>query len=96
MESMSVRPEQVTVLAGEIDRGANGIQNELDQLDSQVKTLIGQWDGAAQQSYHVAQTEWNKSLTAIRELLTQFAGKTREISSQYVDSDNRSARHFDF
>ncbi|MFT8636939.1 MAG: WXG100 family type VII secretion target [Pseudoclavibacter sp.] len=96
MESFAVTPEQVNSLSAEIARGADGIRNELETLDSQVKQLIGSWDGAAQQSYHVAQVEWNKSLSEIQQLLQTISQKTAEISSTYVSSDNSSAKRFSF
>jgi WXG100 family type VII secretion target len=94
MESMSVRPEQVTALSEKIRGGAGGIKNELDNLDKEVKGLIGAWDGEAKEAYSVAQVEWNKSLTALQELLGTIATKTQEISSAYTQSDKSSAGLF--
>lgn len=96
MESFAVTPEQVNQLSAEIRNGATGIKGELDQLDNQVKQLISQWDGAAQQAYHQAQLQWSKSLTEIQQLLDNIATKTQEISSQYVQSDKSSAGRFGF
>ena len=54
VSSFSVRPEQVDVLSADIANDAKGIAQELDNLDTQVKSLIEQWDGAAREAYHQA------------------------------------------
>ncbi|MGN8026714.1 WXG100 family type VII secretion target [Microbacterium sp. 22242] len=94
MQSMSVRPESVTQLSGEIRRGAGGIRTELDKLESEVTKLRGSWSGAAQQAYDEAQRKWTRSLTELQQLLEQIATKTQEMSHEYVSRDNSSAKRF--
>lgn len=94
MQSMSVNPAQVSALAGQIRTGSTGIKTELDTLESEVGKLRASWDGEAQVAYDTAQREWNKSLVALQELLTQIASKTDEISQQYLKSDQTSASRF--
>jgi len=94
MESMSVRPEQVTALSENIRTGANGIRSELEQLDQKVSTLRGQWGGEAQVSYDEAQRKWNASLAELQQLLEKIARSTQEISSGYTNTDNKAAQRF--
>lgn len=94
MQSMSVRPEQVTALAGQIRGGSQGIRAELDRLESEIGKLRSAWGGEAQQSYDQAQVKWNKSLAELQQLLQQIAGKTEEMASQYVQKDKSSAGRF--
>ncbi len=94
MQSMSVRPEQVTALAGEIRSGATNIKSQLDNLEQKVSTLRSQWSGEAQASYDQAQRAWTASLTELQQLLGQIAGKTEEISSGYLHTDAKAASRF--
>jgi WXG100 family type VII secretion target len=94
MQSMSVRPEQVTALSGQIRTGAQGIKSQLETLESEVGKLRASWDGSAQQAYDHAQREWTKSLVALNELLEQISRKTEEISQGYVSQDHSSAGRF--
>lgn len=94
MESMSVRPEQVTALSGQIRNGANGIRSELDQLDQKVGQLREAWGGEAQVAYDEAQRRWTQSLAELQQLLAQIASKTDEISQGYVNTDNQAAKRF--
>lgn len=94
MKSMSVKPEQVTTLSGQIRNGATGIRTQLDDLDKEVSILRASWDGEAQVSYDQAQREWNKSLVALQELLSQIASKTEEIAQGYTQGDQSSSKRF--
>lgn len=94
MESMSVRPEQVTALAGSIRTGATGIRNELDELDKKVSRLRANWSGEAQTSYDEAQRRWNASIAELQQLLAQISTKTQEISNSYVNTDSQAAKRF--
>ena len=94
MQSMSVRPEQVTALSGSIRTGANGIRSELEELESKVGKLRAAWSGEAQASYDEAQRRWNKSLAELQQLLAQIATKTEEISNSYVNTDGQAAKRF--
>lgn len=94
MSSISVRPEQVIALAGQIRNGASGIRSRLDELESEVGSLRAKWDGEAQQSYDLAQAQWNQSLTRLNDLLQQIAGKTEEIAQGYVSTDKSAAGRF--
>ena len=90
----SVRPEQVDVLSADIANDAKGIAQELDNLDTQVKSLIEQWDGAAREAYHQAQRDCNGKLQEMNQILGQISQATSQIAQQYVESDARSAGRF--
>lgn len=94
MESMSVRPEQVTSLSESIRGGATGIRNELNELENKVSTLRGQWGGEAQTSYDAAQRKWDASIGELQQLLEQIARSTQEISQGYTSTDNKAAQRF--
>lgn len=94
MESMRVRPEQVTMLAGQIRGGSQGIRGELDRLESEVGKLRSAWGGEAQLAYDQAQQRWTRSLAEMQQLLSLIANKTEEISGTYVQRDQSSAQRF--
>jgi WXG100 family type VII secretion target len=91
---MSVRPEQVIALAGQIRTGAAGIRTRLEELEAEVGTLRSSWDGEAQAAYDQAQAKWTQSLARLNELLQQIAGKTEEIAQGYVSTDKSAAGRF--
>lgn len=91
---MSVRPEQVIALSGQIRVGANGIKSQLEQLESEVGKLRSSWNGEAQTAYDEAQRKWTQSLTALNTLLEQISAKTEEMSQGYVSTDKSAAGRF--
>jgi WXG100 family type VII secretion target len=94
MQSMSVRPEQVVALAGQIRNGAAGIKSQLEQLESEVGKLRASWNGEAQTSYDEAQRKWTQSLGNLNALLEQISSKTEQISQGYVSTDKSAAGRF--
>ncbi|MBT1174546.1 WXG100 family type VII secretion target [Bifidobacterium sp. LC6] len=94
MSAISVRPQMVESLSADIANDAKGIAQELDNLQNEVKTLIGEWDGSAQEAYHRAQQDWTTKLQEMNQILGQISQVTSEIAQQYVESDNRSAARF--
>lgn len=92
--SFSVRPEQVQALSQSIGQGANGIQQELDELDGKVQQLIGSWDGEAKEAYYQAQRDWNQKLAEIRDILSRISTATSNIATQYDDTDRKAATYF--
>jgi len=94
MQSMSVSPDRVIALSGQIRTGANGIKSQLDDLDAQVSKLRAAWSGSAQEAYDDAQRKWTQSLTELNTLLQQISSKTEEIAGHYTQSDNSSAGRF--
>ncbi|WP_441881243.1 WXG100 family type VII secretion target [Microbacterium sp.] len=94
MQSMSVRPEQVSLLAGQIRTGSRNINTQLENLDTAVGKLRASWDGEAKEAYQQAQAGWTASLSEMRELLAQIADKTEAIAAQYLSTDQASKRRF--
>lgn len=94
MQSMSVRPEQVTLLAGQIRNGAKGIRDELDTLGQKVSKLRAAWGGEAQNSYDEAQRRWERQVSELQQLLERIAGKTEEVAQGYSTTDAQAAKRF--
>jgi len=94
MQSISVRPEQVIALSGQIRNGASGIRTRLEELESEVGSLRAKWDGEAQVAYDTAQAQWNQSINRLNELLQQIAAKTEEIAQGYTQTDKSAAGRF--
>lgn len=94
MQSFGVNTAQVSMLSGEIRKGANDIRSDLDNLDQKIGVLRSRWGGEAQASYDEAQRRWNQSLAEMQSVLEQIASKTQEISEGYTATDTNAAKRF--
>ncbi|RSX47174.1 WXG100 family type VII secretion target [Bifidobacterium castoris] len=92
--SISVKPAQVQTLAQDIMTDSRGIDAKFEELEGQVRTLIGQWDGEAREAYYDAQRKWNARLQEMNQILAKISNATTQIAQQYVDTDNRAAGFF--
>jgi 6 kDa early secretory antigenic target len=94
MGSMSVQTDAVVALAEQIRGGAKGINEQLQQLDSEVAKLRAQWSGQSQEAYDQAQRKWNESLTEMNTLLGQIADTTERIAQGYAYTDQKGVDRF--
>ena len=92
--SFSVNPAQVQTLAECIRHGADGIRQQLEDLDNKVSRLKQQWDGSAKEAYAQAQQNWNRNLAEVEQILGNIATATSEISNGYSTSDQHAAGFF--
>lgn len=94
MQSMSVKPAQLSGLASSLLSNSRGIGGALDHLDKEVGTLRAAWDGDAQRAYDIAQAKWTVSLNEMNTLLARVANSADQMAAQYAAQDRRSAGRF--
>jgi WXG100 family type VII secretion target len=80
--------------SGSADLGsdANYIQQVLDDFDAQVRTLVANWDGDAQQAYQVAKAEWSQAMTSMRNTLNTISQMLAATSEEFQNIDRRGAQ----
>ncbi len=94
MDSMSVDTGRVSQLSNDIRMNSGQLRDHLEGLERTMNTLRSQWTGEAQAAYDEAQRKWNTQLGEMQQLLERIAGKTEEISSGYLSTDNNAAKRF--
>ena len=94
VDSYSVKTAEVQRLSGDMISHSNKISSALDGLEAKVSTLLGQWSGEAQSTYHEAQRKWDKAAAEMQQILTTIGQKTSEIANTYDASDKRAAGRF--
>ncbi|MDR2453054.1 MAG: WXG100 family type VII secretion target [Bifidobacteriaceae bacterium] len=91
---MSVRTGQVTALSESLRSRASRILTILENLETQINTLQGSWDGQAREAYQRAQAQWTQEAHRLQQLADQIASTTASISSGYSTFDARAASQF--
>lgn len=70
------------------------IEGRLDQLEGELAPLRSGWGGTAQESYVVAQRQWDTAMAEMVMLLREFAVVVDEANQAYRSADQRGARRF--
>jgi WXG100 family type VII secretion target len=94
MAAISVTPEQLQEISGQLTSGAGEVDSILAQLASYVSPLQGDWVGQAQQQFEALWTEWQNSARGLHEALTGIAMLTRQAGSAYETNEQGIAATF--
>jgi WXG100 family type VII secretion target len=92
--SFSVQTGQVSQYGGELQSESQAIRATLDDLEAQIRTLLGEWSGEAQGAYNTAQTKWDQQFAEMQGILTKIAAATQEIAQGYSTTDSKAAGYF--
>jgi WXG100 family type VII secretion target len=94
MAAISVTPEQLQTISGQLTNGASEVESLLSQLAGYVSPLQGDWIGQAQQQFEGLWTEWQNSANGIHEALTGIAALTAQAAVRYDTNESDIAATF--
>jgi ESAT-6 family protein len=92
--AISVTPEQLHTIAGQLTSGASEVESLLGQLASYVSPLQGDWVGQAQQQFESLWAEWQQSARGLHEALTGIATLTKSAATNYETNEQGIASSF--
>lgn len=77
---------------GEADfqRTYTALQSEIEQLESQLNTNLGEWIGAAQAAYHQAQAQWHAAMTNMQEVIQQLSRVIGQANENYQQAESQN------
>lgn len=77
-------------------RAANQkIQTNLDDLESQLKTDLGEnWTGAAQAAYAQSKAKWDAAIAAMNAVLPRIQATVNAAQAAYQQTDTTNAHLF--
>jgi WXG100 family type VII secretion target len=94
MADLKVSPAALSAASAALKQESQRIEAALAGLEQEVNRLRGNWDGAAQVAYDVAQREWSTTFAHMKSVLASIADATEQIGENYVETDHRSAKLF--
>lgn len=80
--------------SSDLATGANNIQSALDSMDADLRLLLTQWDGEAQEAYQVAKQQWTEGMNGMREVLAQISQFVEQANQGYRSVDASNAARF--
>jgi WXG100 family type VII secretion target len=94
MAAISVTPEQLQQIAGQLSSGAGEVESILATLAGYVAPLQGEWVGQAQQQFEALWAEWQTSARGLHEALTGIATLTQQAGARYESNEQGIAASF--
>lgn len=87
-DTIEVDPGAIDTMATQIALALEGMQTELDTLDSVLQTLGQQWSGEASDAYQTAQGQWLGSMEALRAWGERAVQALHAVSSEYTRAES--------
>ena len=95
MHGIKVTPEQLSVLSGQVGRGAGEIESQLRALGSTVAPLVGgDWAGQAQQRFTALWDEWQRSAQGLKHALDGISQLMSSAGTSYAQAESQIASSF--
>ncbi|GGD12783.1 WXG100 family type VII secretion target [Nocardioides daphniae] len=85
---------QLDEASRDLVQAAVRIEGRLDQLESELAPLRSSWGGSAQESYVLAQRQWDAAMVEMVTLLRDFSVGVTEANEAYRAADLRGSRRF--
>jgi WXG100 family type VII secretion target len=68
------------------------VTETISTLDSQLRTNLAEWDGAARDAYYVAKAEWDRAEANMAQVLTNLRGVVGEANVNYNNVEHVNAQ----
>lgn len=80
--------------SADVMQAAKDIEARLDQLESDLNPLRGDWNGNAKMAYDSAKAKWDQAMTEMITLLQQASQGVDSSNAEYRAADQRGAGRF--
>ena len=95
MGDMKVTFGSLESLADDIKARVTGIEGKLDELDGQIKTLEGLWEGSANEGFIATKNEWYTAAHHLRGVLGKIETAVRLSTDGYRDAEDKNTKRWD-
>jgi early secretory antigenic target protein ESAT-6 len=79
---------------GDFQRTYTSLQSEIEQLESQLNTNLGEWIGAAQDAYHQAQAQWHAAMTNMQGVIQQISAVIGQANDNYQQAEAQNTQRW--
>ena len=96
LDGLRVNHAGLEAAAQDLSNTVKSIDERLNRLESELAPLRSDWQGNAQQAYHVAKTKWDTAMKDMKDLLQDTSTTVHQSNADYKAADQRGAASFDF
>ena len=91
---IKVTPEQLTMLSGQVARGAGEIEAQLGGLTQTLAPLGSDWAGQAQAQFQALWQEWHTAAKKLNEALQGISALMAQAGHAYATAEAQIASTF--
>jgi len=92
--AFSVQPEAVQAAGNSFDTHANSLEDVINQVSSNVRTLADSWTGPAQAQFQMLADQWGRDVNQMHQTLMQIAQNLKAAGESYGQLDDSIKRSF--
>lgn len=85
---------QIAEAASSISSGATQVQQQLDDLKSQVDKTLAQWEGAAQGAYQASQAKWAQAAGDLQAVLAAIGTAVQQAGEAYQQAEQANTNRW--
>ncbi|OUP41484.1 WXG100 family type VII secretion target [Pseudoflavonifractor sp. An187] len=94
MSQIRMTPETMRTRAAQTDKQVETVQNVMTAMDNLLKTLKGEWEGAAVQGYEDRYNKIKPAFKTAKDLLEEIAHNLRATAQIVEETDKNIANQF--
>jgi early secretory antigenic target protein ESAT-6 len=87
---ITVSFDGLDALASDIGAQASTLQSTLENLQSRIKPVIAQWDGATSGAYAASQDKWDKAAEDLQQVLAQIGTAVRSAAEAFQQGEQQN------
>lgn len=92
--AFSVQPEAVQQAGNSFDTHANNLEDVINQVSANVRTLADSWTGPAQAQFQMLADQWGRDVNQMHQTLLQIAQNLKTAGESYGQLDDSIRRTF--
>jgi len=89
-----VRFEALEQGQADFQRTYSSLQSEIEQLESQLNSSLGEWVGGAQQAYHEAQQQWHQAMGNMQAVIQQLGVVIGQANDNYQQAEAQNSQRW--
>lgn len=93
-DGVRVHFAELSNAASSISSSAQQIQQQLDDLKSDVQKVTASYEGAAKEAYEAKQREWDASAADLQAVLSSIGIAVRDAAEAYQTAENSNANRW--
>jgi ESAT-6 family protein len=88
MSEMQYSFGEIAELGGQISSQANTIEGHLNDMQSEINRLVGEWGGSANEAFMALKSQWEQAAADLRQVMAQIGTAVHQTSEDARATEN--------